>query len=118
MKKFTLVLLLLVSFAACAQAQTAKHAVTTVKADYSVQAGDEFLKLAAGGIRVTLPDARTVAGQRFTFKRVDQGFGTTVVAARPGQSIDDRKFYYLANQWQSVTVFSDGFNWLVEAQYP
>ena len=53
MRKFRL--LLLVEFAACVHRQNVKQ-LKTVSAYYPVRAGDDVLKLAAGGILVTLSD--------------------------------------------------------------
>lgn len=58
----------------------------------------------AGGITITLPAASTWAGQTVTIKKVDSGVGAVVVAG----TIDGVSNYNLNQQWQYVTLKSDG----------
>lgn len=85
-------------------------AYANINADYSVLSTDEIL-LACTGITLTLPNATTVAGRRFTMK--DRlGLSATsniVVTTSPtGQLIDDSHVLTLDINYVSYSVISDG----------
>jgi hypothetical protein len=67
----------------------------------------------AGGISITLPTSVGLAGQKVCIKKVDSGVGTVTVGTTSAQTIDSSTTYPLTNQWQYVTVESDGSNWLI-----
>lgn len=67
----------------------------------------------AGGISITLPTSVGLTGQKVRIKKVDSGVGTVTVGTTSAQTIDASTTYPLTNQWQYVTVESDGSNWLI-----
>ena len=83
----------------------------------NIQAGAGVLVKAtggAGGITLTLPTAVGLNNQA-CIKKVDSGVGAVTIATTGGQTIDGSSSYLLVNQWQYVTIQSDGANWLIVA---
>ena len=70
-------------------------------------------------IYVSLPDAASVTGRVYTVKNFDPGLvgNLTYIATFAGQTIDDDQIsgppFGLSNQFESVTLQSDGFNWVI-----
>lgn len=62
---------------------------------------------------VTLPTAVGDAGRVFHIKRINSGTNAVTVGTTSSQTIDGVTTFALNVQWQSVTVVSDGTNWLV-----
>ncbi len=95
------------------------HGRTTKSTNYGLLSTDDVIEATAGatGITLTLPTAVGCAGRTYTIKRVDAETGSppgvVTVATTSAQTIDGDPYYYLANQWQYVVVYSDGSNWLV-----
>lgn len=67
----------------------------------------------AGGITATLPTAVGRQGRRYTIVRVDAGAGDVTLDGDGSETINGDADYILVNQWQFVTVESDGTNWVV-----
>lgn len=91
----------------------------TISGGVNVSSSGNVLVLAtggAGGITVTLPTAVGAAGQSACIKKTDSGVGAVTVATTGGQTIDGASTYLLVNQYQYVTVQSDGSNWWIVAQ--
>jgi hypothetical protein len=81
-----------------------------------------FIKAVAGtpGITLTLPNAIGVSGQQVTIIMVDAGVGGVTIAAQEvnevQQTINGSIINYeLNNQYQAVTLESDGANWFVRS---
>ena len=91
------------------------YAITSYSTTGSIAAGDEtvLLTAGAGGITRTLPTAVGVDGQEYILKRVDAGAGNVTIDTTSAQTIDGATSYILSNQWQYVTVQSDGANWVI-----
>jgi hypothetical protein len=69
---------------------------------------------ASGGARhLYLPSAVGTAGRVYTVKKVDSSSNSVFVEASAGQHVDGYSYVVLAEQWNSVTVVSDGSNWLI-----
>ena len=63
---------------------------------------------------IELPDASLYGNLSYTFKRIDDGGGNvTLSGADQLQLIDGEQYYYLSNQYDKVTIVSDGTEWLV-----
>ena len=69
----------------------------------------------AAGITLTLPTAVGRSGQIACIKKVDNGVGTVTIATTGSETVDGASTYLLVNQYQYVTVESDGSNWFVVA---
>jgi hypothetical protein len=78
---------------------------------------DELITAAGEtGITLTLPSAVGRTGKVFRIKRIDAGAGNVTISTTSSQTIDGVTPYLLTNQWQFVTVVSNGSNWLIVEQ--
>lgn len=82
-------------------------------ASFSVDQTFTWVTTAATMRTATLPTAASIAGRQYTVKKVDSGVGLLVVTTTASQTIDGALTYILTAQWDSVTVVSDGSNWMV-----
>lgn len=64
-------------------------------------------------ISLTLPTAVGVAGRVYTIKKIDNSGNALSVITTSGQTIDGAASLTVTSQWVSVTVQSDGSNWLI-----
>ncbi|RLS54289.1 MAG: hypothetical protein DWH91_12115 [Planctomycetota bacterium] len=62
---------------------------------------------------VTLPTAVGISGRQYTIKRVNGGVNNVTVTTTSSQTIDGATTNVLNAQYSSVTVVSDGANWLI-----
>lgn len=86
-------------------------------ASYTVTTSDDFLSADATGTSVTitfdLPTAASKAGRSLTFIRIDTDLdGTVVLDGSSSETIDGASTYSIPIG-QSVTIVSNGTNWLV-----
>jgi len=82
-------------------------AVTTT---YTVLATDYVVDCTANSFTVTLPTAVGITGRQYIIK--NSGTGTIVVDANTTQTIDGQLTQTL-NQYDSLTIVSNGANWLI-----
>lgn len=75
-----------------------------------VAATDYCINCTSGTFTVTLPTAVGIAGQEFVIK--NSGTGVITVATTSSQTIDGALTDVLSSRYQSITVISDGANWL------
>jgi len=66
-----------------------------------------------GGVTRTLPTAVGNRGLTFIVKKNDAAAGTITIDTTGGQTIDGATTYVLTVQYESVTLISDGTNWMV-----
>lgn len=69
----------------------------------------------SGGITLTLPTAVGNGGSRITIIQVDTGAGGVTITTTNSQHINGASSYELTNQYQTVTLESNGANWRVVA---
>lgn len=88
--------------------------VVTVTAAYTVRGFDNTIRLDASGgaFTVTLPSAATVS-RPYTLKKVDTSGNAVTVAAVNGQLIDGAASLIISRQNTSLTLETDGSNWMV-----
>jgi hypothetical protein len=67
----------------------------------------------AGGITLILPQAATLPYKVFTVVKVDAGAGAVTLDAYGTEHINGVETYVLAAQWDRVTVWCDGTQWIV-----
>lgn len=65
------------------------------------------------GIRRTLPDASTCEHMKITFIKVDSGIGAVTLVPYTAQTIAGMSYVFLTEQYQKVTIISDGSNWQI-----
>jgi len=82
--------------------------------NYQILPGDSFIKVSANHTE-TLPDATLVTGREYTLKKTDFNATTVTIATLLSQTIDESSTYSLVEQYQFVTVRSDGVNWWIVA---
>lgn len=80
--------------------------------NYTLTALDDIVA-ASGNITITLPNATTIPGRKYTIKNV--GVLTVTVDGNGAQTIDGATNRALTLQYQYVTVVSDGTGWLITA---
>ncbi len=84
---------------------------TSQSATYAILTTDEVIECTANTFTVTLPTAVSVASKRYTIKNT--GAGTVTVATTSAQTIDGATTASIAQHYQSITVVSNGVNWLL-----
>ena len=65
------------------------------------------------GILIILPNAVGNAGRKVSAIKVDSGVGSINLEGQGGQQVNNGFGYVLQNQYQSVIMQSDGYNWFV-----
>jgi len=68
------------------------------------------------GITLTLPSAATTTGKVYTFKKADAGAGTVIIDGAGAETIDGAATYTMTTQYESVTLVSDGADWMITAE--
>ncbi len=72
------------------------------------------LDASAGSRTIQLPTASNIPGGSFTFVRVDDRLENTLtLKGYAGETINGSGTYALTSQWDTVTLASDGANWMV-----
>jgi hypothetical protein len=97
---------------AIATAFAAKTSNYTVTATDSVLSGD----CTSGNLTFTRPAAASIAGRRYTFKRIDGSGNSVIVDGNSSETIDGAATKTLTTQWAAITIISNGTNWLIESQ--
>lgn len=62
---------------------------------------------------VTLPNATLNSGRKVEIKKIDSTTNTITVNTGFGQSIDGLSTYLLQNQYDAVSILSNGTNWVI-----
>lgn len=76
---------------------------------YSIAVTDHIINCTSGTFTATLPTAAGITGQEFII--VNSGSGSITIATTSGQTINGASTATL-NQWDRITVISDGANWI------
>jgi len=84
-------------------AKTANYTLTST--DYTVTA--------SGNITITLPAASSHTGRIFVVKKTDSNATVTTVDGTGSETIDGMLSYSLTGQYESITVQSNGTQWLI-----
>jgi hypothetical protein len=87
---------------------TKTSAYTITASDYTIGAD-----ATSAGFTVTLPTAVGIPGQAFVIKKIDSSANAVTIGTTSSQTIDGATFYVMGYQYQSVTVQSNGANWLI-----
>ena len=88
--------------------------IITKSSNYSLVVGDGTVLFTAAATG-TLPDATTCQADVFVIKNNIAAGGTVTVATTSSQTIDGQMTWLLVNQWQYISVQSDGANWQIIA---
>jgi hypothetical protein len=86
--------------------KTANYTITPI--DYTVL-GDAT----SGAITITLPTAVGAIGRTYIIKRTNSGANNVTITTTSSQTIDGVTTFTLSNQYDTITVVSDGANWMI-----
>ena len=91
------------------------NAVATKTADYTLTASDDLVKgdASGGAITLTLPTAVGNSGKEFFIKKIDSTGNSVTVAGDGSETIDGSATQVITAQWTTLTIISDGANWLI-----
>ena len=78
---------------------------------YTATTSDYTINCTSGTFTVNLPTAVGIAGRLYVIK--NSGAGTITVDGSGSETIDGTTTYTLNVQYQSITIQSDGANWIV-----
>ena len=89
--------------------------VSTKISTYNVLPTDDVILVDASGGTVTLnlPDATTVNGKVYNFKKIDSSAFQMIIDADGAQTIDDSLTQATSTQYESFTIISDGSAWYI-----
>lgn len=90
--------------------------VKSVSANYTALTSDEVILVTTGStanVTISLPTAVGRKGKVYHIKKVDSGTKYAVIDPYSTQTIDGATTNELKTQYASVTIVSDGSNWLV-----
>lgn len=82
--------------------------------DVSVQFGIWLGDASGGAITLSVPPARPHAGKGWTFKKVDASANAVTISST--SNIDGSLTQTLSNQYDSISILSDGSVWHIIAQ--
>lgn len=84
---------------------------TNKTATYTIDDQDCIINCTSNTFTVTLPTSVGLTGQFFVIK--NSGNGIITIEADAAETIDGELFKVLAVQYESITVVSDGANWII-----
>lgn len=89
-------------------------AITAVNSNTLLNDNHYTVKVdASGGARtITLPSSLGITGRIYNIKKTDGSSNIVTVATTSSQTIDGATTRSLASQWATISVQSDGANWL------
>ena len=90
-------------------------ALSTKTATHTITPYDSVIiaDATAAAFNVTLPTAVSISGRQYTIKRINGGDNNVTVVTSSSQTIDGATTKVLNAQYVSVTVVSDGANWVI-----
>ena len=88
--------------------------VKTVTAGYLADAADYTILCNAVSMTLSLPAANGIAGRIYNIKKINASVGTITIQANAAELIDGSNTNtYINSQYQSITIQSDGTNWVI-----
>lgn len=86
----------------------------TISSNYSVTEDDDIVLInsSANTITITLPEALTLPGYTFTFKKISGNYNAHIVP-QVGEQIDSGDDFVIKHLNTSISVFSDSNNWFI-----
>jgi len=87
----------------------------TKTADYTLDPADSVILVnaASGNVTITFPAAAGATGKAYTIKRIDSSSNTVTLDPNASETIDGNTTIIFGSQWDSLSVFSDGSNWII-----
>lgn len=95
---------------------SAAYAFASTSADITLDSTHNFVAVSASAANrtITLPTAAGITGREYTVKKTDATSNTVTIDGAASETIDGDLTLVLVSQYQSVTLVSDGTNWLVK----
>lgn len=87
------------------------HAYVAKTATYAILSTDETIECTSGTFTLTLPTTVGVKGQDYTI--INSGTGIITLATTSSQTISGQLTQVLSGQWKTMTVRSNGTNWII-----
>lgn len=97
-------------------APTTSYSTTTSTktSAYTTTASDDYILVDAAGGAITIGmHAASTATKPVTIKRINSGANNVTIDPNASETIDGATTRVLAQQWESVTLVSNGSNWFV-----
>ncbi len=69
-----------------------------------------------GAFTIAVPTAAGITGRRYTIKKTDSSPNVVTVDPAGAETIDGSSTYGLARQYQSVSIISNGANWIADTE--
>lgn len=92
---------------------TSTLAYVAKTANYTITTSDYLVNCTSNSFTITMPTAASITGQRFVVKNT--GTGLITINTTSSQTIDGYASGALTvSQYQSITLMSDGSNWILE----
>jgi NADPH-dependent ferric siderophore reductase len=93
--------------------QGRREPLTTKTASYTATANDQTILVDAtsGAATITLPAAASHLGRRYVVKKIDSSANAVTVDANASETIDGVLTKVLREQYEAITIQSDGTNW-------
>ena len=88
-----------------------KSSVSSVSATYTVLTSDSVIECTSNTFTLTLPTAVGVNGKTFIIK--NSGTGTITIDGDGTETIDDSLTALLSSKYDSITIISNGTNWII-----
>ncbi len=87
----------------------------TVNDDYSLKRSASIILADSltKDIVLTLPSAAEYKGHKYLIKKIDNSVYTVSVNASGSDKIDGESSFVINTQWDSLNIFSNGFNWII-----
>lgn len=82
--------------------------IATISADYTILSSNHVV-LANGTMNITLPAAASIEGKLYYIKNI--GTGIVTIDGNNNETVDGGLTLELENQYESITIISDGNNW-------
>lgn len=92
----------------------ANVAVVTKASDHTATASDSILEIDASGnaVDISLPSAVGVPNKQYVFKVIDLSFPATITPSG-SETIDGLSVFNFTDQYESITIISNGNNWII-----
>jgi len=92
--------------------------LVTKTSNYTATDFDYTILCNTGSMIVNLPHALNLAGRIYVIKKISNSGGTITITPYSGDHIDNQGTNtWIQNQWQSITIQSDGANWFMLSRF-
>ena len=95
--------------------QSESNDFQSITSNTTLDNNDYFVSADAssGSVTVTLPSASGIKGRVYHIKKVDSSSNNVTVDGNSAETIDGSETRIITNQYDSISIISDGSNWLI-----